>query len=96
MRSIEDLMDELMFSDAELLSVYIQGRDDHEAELKDERDASIERAMRAEQALVEMKLRLQQVEADMLRLNKQMTDMQQALALSNIKLGGIAMLLQGK
>jgi hypothetical protein len=96
MRSVDDILDQLSFEDAEALSVVIQHYDDRTEDLKCDRDQAIERAMRAEQALVEMKLNLQRSEAEVSRLSRAMAEMQQSLTMSQIKLGGIAMLLQGK
>jgi hypothetical protein len=95
-RTIEDVMDDMPFMDAEILSAYINHRDERFDSLDEDRKDAIERAMRAEQGMVDLGRRLAQTEAKVIELTGVLTAQQQSITLSQIKLGGIAMLLQGK
>lgn len=88
-RRIEDVLDDLPFDDAEVLAQYLTGVDSKASTLKTERDAQIERAMKAEASAAK-------AEAEVRRLTDLVTLLEQSMMLTQVKLGGIAMLLQGK
>ena len=96
LRTIDDVMDDMPFTDAEILSIYINARDERFDTLDEDRKEALERALPAEQELVIMARRLAAAEAKSLELANVVNAQQQSMSLMNIKLGGIAMLLQGK